>query len=135
MCFKFCPTNPNIIAGGCISGQVVLWDISQHADRLKLSSTASKAKDTLGSLVKLLLIIIITWFLRSGEVRESQEKSRRSGEVREFKSTMVQKLTKMQKKTELLHAHCIQQFKIFSARFARRLFILLLFHLFCRPSF
>jgi len=31
-------------------------------------------------------------------VRESQGKSRRSGEVREFKSTMVQKLTKMQKK-------------------------------------
>ena len=27
-----------------------------------------------------------------------------------------------EKKTELLHAHCIQQFKIFSARFARRLF-------------
>jgi len=40
-----------------------------------------------------------------------------------------------EKKTELLHAHCIQQFKIFSARFARRLFILLLFHLFCRPRF
>ena len=63
-----------------------------------------------------------SWFLRSGEVRE-------------FKSTMVQKLTKMQKKTELLHEHCVQQFKIFSARFARRLFILLLFHLFCRPCF
>ena len=68
-------------------------------------------------------------------VRESQGKSRRSGEVREFKSTMVQKLTKMQKKTELLHAHSIQQFKIFSARFARRLFMLLLFHLFCRHCF
>ena len=77
----------------------------------------------------------LTWFLRSGEVRESQGKSRWSGEVREFKSTMVQKLTKMQKKTELLHAHCIQQFKIFSAHFAHRLFILLLFHLFCRPCF
>jgi len=42
--------------------------------------------------------IHISWFLRSGEVRESQGKSRRSREVSEFKSTMVQKLTKMQKK-------------------------------------
>ena len=55
MCFKFCPTDPNIIAGGCISGQVVLWDISQHADRLRQSSTASKTKDALGTLVELLL--------------------------------------------------------------------------------
>ena len=80
-------------------------------------------------------LYILSWFLQSGEVRESQGKSRWSGEVREFKSTMVRKLTKMQKKTELLHARCKQQFKIFSARFARRLFILLLFHLFCRPCF
>jgi len=43
------------------------------------------------------------------------------------------KVNKDAEKTELLHAHCIQQFKIFSARFARRLFIL--FHLFCRPCF
>ncbi|XP_023554822.1 WD repeat-containing protein 63 [Octodon degus] len=34
-CFKFCPSDPNIIAGGCINGQVVLWDITAHADRLE----------------------------------------------------------------------------------------------------
>jgi len=51
-CFKFCPTDPNIIAGGCISGQVVLWDISQHADRLKQSRSAGKGKDALGTLVQ-----------------------------------------------------------------------------------
>jgi len=55
---------------------------------------------------------LTTWFLLSEEVRESQGKIRRSGKVREFhisksgknkrfrenQSTMVQKLTKMQKK-------------------------------------
>ncbi|XP_076976534.1 dynein axonemal intermediate chain 3 isoform X2 [Tamandua tetradactyla] len=34
-CFKFCPTDPNIIAGGCINGQIVLWDIAAHADRIE----------------------------------------------------------------------------------------------------
>lgn len=51
MCFKFCPTDPNIVAGGCISGQLVLWDISQHADRLKQSRSAGKGIDTFSSLV------------------------------------------------------------------------------------
>ncbi|KAL4831643.1 hypothetical protein H8958_014365 [Nasalis larvatus] len=31
-CFKFCPSDPNIIAGGCINGQIVMWDITTHAD-------------------------------------------------------------------------------------------------------
>ncbi|XDV46667.1 hypothetical protein PO909_014511 [Leuciscus waleckii] len=34
LCFQFCPSDPNIIAGGCINGQVVLWDISAHVERL-----------------------------------------------------------------------------------------------------
>ncbi|KAJ8278976.1 hypothetical protein COCON_G00060420 [Conger conger] len=33
--FEFCPSDPNIIVGGCMNGQVVLWDISAHADRLQ----------------------------------------------------------------------------------------------------
>ncbi|XP_074077877.1 dynein axonemal intermediate chain 3 [Macrotis lagotis] len=44
-CFQFCPTNPNIIAGGCINGQVILWDLSAHAERIenfKDSSGSSK---------------------------------------------------------------------------------------------
>ena len=32
--FKFNPSDPNIVAGGCVNGQVVLWDISEHAYRL-----------------------------------------------------------------------------------------------------
>ncbi|XP_009072670.1 PREDICTED: WD repeat-containing protein 63, partial [Acanthisitta chloris] len=34
-CFQFSPGNPNIIAGGCVNGQVVLWDISQHEEKLQ----------------------------------------------------------------------------------------------------
>uniref|UniRef100_A0A2K6D4E4 Dynein axonemal intermediate chain 3 n=1 Tax=Macaca nemestrina TaxID=9545 RepID=A0A2K6D4E4_MACNE len=34
-CFKFCPSDPNIIAGGCINGQIVMWDITAHADRIE----------------------------------------------------------------------------------------------------
>ncbi|NXI04904.1 WDR63 protein, partial [Pachycephala philippinensis] len=34
-CFQFSPSDPNIIAGGCADGQVVLWDISKHEEKLK----------------------------------------------------------------------------------------------------
>ncbi|XP_067157090.1 dynein axonemal intermediate chain 3 [Apteryx mantelli] len=34
-CFQFSPSDPNIIAGGCINGQVVLWDISQYEEKLQ----------------------------------------------------------------------------------------------------
>ncbi|XP_060058248.1 dynein axonemal intermediate chain 3 isoform X2 [Erinaceus europaeus] len=40
-CFKFCPNDPNIIAGGCINGQIVLWDISAHAERIENIKTGS----------------------------------------------------------------------------------------------
>ncbi|KAK6180530.1 hypothetical protein SNE40_012670 [Patella caerulea] len=33
--FQWCPSDPNIIVAGCYNGQVVLWDISTVADRLK----------------------------------------------------------------------------------------------------
>jgi len=39
MCFQFCPTNPNIIAAGCINGQLVLWDISEYEDKLSNAKT------------------------------------------------------------------------------------------------
>ena len=39
------------------------------------------------------------------------------------------------KKTELLHAHCIQQFKIFSVRFARRLIYTFTFSFVLPPLF
>ncbi|KAM4773279.1 dynein axonemal intermediate chain 3 isoform 2-T4 [Cyanocitta cristata] len=34
-CFHFSPSDPNIIAGGCVDGQVVLWDISKHEEKLQ----------------------------------------------------------------------------------------------------
>ncbi|CAK8676252.1 unnamed protein product [Clavelina lepadiformis] len=45
-CFKFCPTNPNIVAGGCINGQLVLWDVSEYADKLNSSRTSSSKTQT-----------------------------------------------------------------------------------------
>ncbi|XP_010154035.1 PREDICTED: WD repeat-containing protein 63, partial [Eurypyga helias] len=40
-CFQFSPSDPNIIAGGCINGQVVLWDISQHEKNLQNTNAVS----------------------------------------------------------------------------------------------
>ncbi|XP_072366415.1 dynein axonemal intermediate chain 3 [Scyliorhinus torazame] len=41
-CFQFCPTDPNIVAGGCKNGQVVLWDISEFSGRLQGNLPAAK---------------------------------------------------------------------------------------------
>ncbi|XP_057649501.1 dynein axonemal intermediate chain 3 [Chionomys nivalis] len=44
-CFEFCPSDPNIIAGGCINGQVVLWDITAHAERIEnIKAGGSRSK-------------------------------------------------------------------------------------------
>ncbi|KAJ7410142.1 hypothetical protein WISP_111177 [Willisornis vidua] len=40
-CFQFSPNHPNIIAGGCINGQVVLWDISQHEKNLQTEKSVT----------------------------------------------------------------------------------------------
>ncbi|XP_049665227.1 dynein axonemal intermediate chain 3 isoform X5 [Accipiter gentilis] len=40
-CFQFSPSDPSIIAGGCINGQVVLWDISQHEEKLQNAKTVA----------------------------------------------------------------------------------------------
>ncbi|XP_069497800.1 dynein axonemal intermediate chain 3 [Ambystoma mexicanum] len=38
-CFQFCPTDSNIIAGGCINGQIVMWDISAYEEKLTHAKT------------------------------------------------------------------------------------------------
>ena len=43
-CFAFCPTDHNIIAGGCYNGQVIIWDISAHVDRLKAPRGGNRNK-------------------------------------------------------------------------------------------
>nr|XP_020458559.1 WD repeat-containing protein 63 isoform X1 [Monopterus albus] len=40
--FEFCPSDPNIIVGGCKNGQVVLWDISAHITHLQGSQPSGK---------------------------------------------------------------------------------------------
>jgi hypothetical protein len=49
--FQFCPTDPNIIAGGCMNGQVVMWDIAAHVDRLKQPRSNAKKKNAMNTLV------------------------------------------------------------------------------------
>ncbi|NXH20470.1 WDR63 protein, partial [Bucco capensis] len=44
-CFQFSPSDPNIIAGGCINGQVVLWDISQHEEKLQNAKTVAEENE------------------------------------------------------------------------------------------
>ncbi|KAI8613318.1 WD40-repeat-containing domain protein [Chytriomyces sp. MP71] len=39
-CFQFNPTDPNFIAGGCVNGQIVLWDVSEYQDKLKSTRKA-----------------------------------------------------------------------------------------------
>ncbi|CAG5111945.1 Oidioi.mRNA.OKI2018_I69.chr2.g6214.t1.cds [Oikopleura dioica] len=46
-CFKFNPTNPNLIAAGCINGQIVIWDIAEHKERLVQEKAQSKKKTSL----------------------------------------------------------------------------------------
>lgn len=42
-----------------MNGQVVLWDISQHTDRLKQSRSTGKTKDAFGALVRTNIVSII----------------------------------------------------------------------------
>ncbi|KAM3838583.1 dynein axonemal intermediate chain 3 [Vipera latastei] len=42
-CFEFSPSDPNIIVGGCLNGQVVLWDISEYEERLKSAKSGPAA--------------------------------------------------------------------------------------------
>ncbi|KAA0184104.1 WD repeat-containing protein 63 [Fasciolopsis buskii] len=44
LCFQFNPTDPNIVAGGCYNGQVVLWDIEKHMEDLRTVKQRMKAK-------------------------------------------------------------------------------------------
>ncbi len=43
--FAFSPTEPHIIAGGCMNGQVVLWDITEFEERIKNPRGDHRDKD------------------------------------------------------------------------------------------
>ena len=36
-CFRFNPTNPDIIVGGCKNGQIIMWNISEEHDKKQMS--------------------------------------------------------------------------------------------------
>jgi WD40 repeat protein len=44
-CFQFSPTDPHVIAGGCINGQVVMWDIKEYEDRIRNPRADHRDKD------------------------------------------------------------------------------------------
>ncbi|XP_078264204.1 dynein axonemal intermediate chain 3 [Rhinoraja longicauda] len=50
-CFKFCLTDTNIVAGSCTNGQVVLWDLSEFADRLQGYIPAAKPETQKSNLL------------------------------------------------------------------------------------
>ncbi|KAI8817694.1 WD40-repeat-containing domain protein [Fimicolochytrium jonesii] len=41
-CFQFNPHDSNLIVGGCINGQVILWDITEYQDKLKNTRKSSR---------------------------------------------------------------------------------------------
>ncbi|KAJ3219382.1 WD repeat-containing protein 63 [Dinochytrium kinnereticum] len=45
LCFKFNPSDPNIIAGGCVNGEILIWDITEYQDKLK-SNKKPKSADS-----------------------------------------------------------------------------------------
>ncbi|XP_036448271.1 dynein intermediate chain 3, axonemal isoform X2 [Colossoma macropomum] len=53
-CFEFCPSDPNVIVGGCMNGQVVLWDISGHVERLQ-GTRAGVGRKTISSNINTLV--------------------------------------------------------------------------------
>uniref|UniRef100_UPI00358F9868 dynein axonemal intermediate chain 3 n=1 Tax=Myxine glutinosa TaxID=7769 RepID=UPI00358F9868 len=48
-CFEFCPSDQNLIAGGCRNGQILLWDITSHTQRL-LKQETEKLDDSAAAM-------------------------------------------------------------------------------------
>ncbi|CAF0793564.1 unnamed protein product [Rotaria sordida] len=44
-CFQFSPTDPHIIAGGCVNGQIVMWDIKEYEERIRNPRGDHRDKD------------------------------------------------------------------------------------------
>ncbi|KAF1468926.1 WD repeat-containing protein 63, partial [Eudyptula minor novaehollandiae] len=75
-CFQFSPSDPNIIAGGCINGQVVLWDISQHEEKLQNAKTvADGIKVTAVNMVNASILNILQYIYMSPSLMQVQQSS------------------------------------------------------------
>ncbi|NXT55435.1 WDR63 protein, partial [Pluvianellus socialis] len=79
-CFQFSPSDPNIIIGGCINGQVVLWDISQHEEKLQNAKTAAdEINMTAVNTVNASVLNILQYNYMSG-VKRGKMRTQVSGE-------------------------------------------------------
>lgn len=43
-CIEFHPKNPNVLIGGCINGQIIVWDLSSIESRITGGRKAEIAK-------------------------------------------------------------------------------------------
>ena len=43
-CYSFNPTDPNLIVGGCINGQIILWNIEQYQDHLQINKATESSE-------------------------------------------------------------------------------------------
>ncbi|KAJ3141403.1 WD repeat-containing protein 63 [Physocladia obscura] len=48
-CFQFNPSDPNFIAGGCVNGQVILWEITEYEDKLKTNRKRNEDAISVGT--------------------------------------------------------------------------------------
>ncbi|NWX24368.1 WDR63 protein, partial [Aegotheles bennettii] len=70
-CFQFSPSDPNVIAGGCINGQIVLWNISEHQEKLQNAKTvADEIKMTAVNTVNASILNIWQYNYVWGEERQ-----------------------------------------------------------------
>ncbi|NXE79223.1 WDR63 protein, partial [Cochlearius cochlearius] len=75
-CFHFSPSDPNIIAGGCINGQVVLWDISQHEEKLQNAKTdADGIKVTAVNMANASILYMLQYIYTSPSLTEVEQSS------------------------------------------------------------
>ena len=44
MCFQFNPKDPNIIVGGAINGQIIMWDLKQGLQTVQNRGKKSKGQ-------------------------------------------------------------------------------------------
>jgi dynein intermediate chain 3, axonemal len=44
-CFQFSPTDSHVIAGGCVNGQVIMWDIKSYEERIRNPRGDHRDKD------------------------------------------------------------------------------------------
>jgi dynein intermediate chain 3, axonemal len=70
--FQFNPKYPNLVAGGCVNGQIILWDIAEYEKMLQADKKAMN--DTKNGAKKASETPVVKWFIAS-TVEGSQKSS------------------------------------------------------------